>query len=159
MNKFWLRRGFSSLVLALVCMTGINAHAQQTSAPEDIPAARLMQPAELAKILSSGGEKPLVLQVGSHVLFAEAHIPGSEYAGAGGTEAGLQTLRDRVKSLDHATAIVIYCGCCPWVKCPNIRAAYRQLSSLGFTNVKALYIAANFGTDWASKGYPVEKGR
>jgi hypothetical protein len=64
-----------------------------------------------------------------------------------------------VKSLDHAKSIVIYCGCCPWGKCPNIRAAYRQLNSLGFTHVKALYIATNFGTDWASKGYPVEKGR
>jgi thiosulfate/3-mercaptopyruvate sulfurtransferase len=159
MKKFWLRFGLSSLLVAMVCMIGIGAHAQQASAPEDIPAAQLLQPAELAKLLDSGAEKPLILQVGSHVLFAEAHIPGSEYAGAGGTEAGLQTLRDRVKSLDHAKSIVIYCGCCPWGKCPNIRAAYRQLNSLGFTHVKALYIATNFGTDWASKGYPVEKGR
>jgi hypothetical protein len=25
---------------------------------------------------------------------------------------------------------------------------------MGFTNVKALYIANNFGTDWVDKGYP-----
>jgi thiosulfate/3-mercaptopyruvate sulfurtransferase len=29
---------------------------------------------------------------------------------------------------------------------------------LGFRNVKALYIADNFGTDWIEKGYPVTRG-
>jgi hypothetical protein len=29
---------------------------------------------------------------------------------------------------------------------------------MGFTNVKVLYLANNFGADWADKGYPVEQG-
>jgi hypothetical protein len=29
---------------------------------------------------------------------------------------------------------------------------------MGFTNVKALYLADNFGADWADRGYPVEHG-
>jgi thiosulfate/3-mercaptopyruvate sulfurtransferase len=29
---------------------------------------------------------------------------------------------------------------------------------MGFTNVKILYIADNFGADWVEKGYPVGKG-
>jgi hypothetical protein len=29
---------------------------------------------------------------------------------------------------------------------------------MGFTNVKVLYIANNFGADWVEKGYPVAKG-
>jgi hypothetical protein len=29
---------------------------------------------------------------------------------------------------------------------------------MGFTNVKVLYLADNFGADWADKGFPVEKG-
>jgi hypothetical protein len=33
------------------------------------------------------------------------------------------------------------------------------LSSLGFTRVKALYIADNFGTNWVAKGYPAAKNR
>jgi hypothetical protein len=165
MHKHLIKRGFFSLALALVCMAGMNANGQQTGAAKpaasgDIPAAQLMQPAELAKIVgTSSTKKPLIFQVGSRVLFAEAHIPGSEYVGAGGTEAGLQALRDRVKNLDRAQAIVVYCGCCPWGKCPNIRAAWRLLTSSGFADVKALYIATNFGADWAAKGYPVEKGR
>jgi thiosulfate/3-mercaptopyruvate sulfurtransferase len=64
-----------------------------------------------------------------------------------------------VKALDRSQFIVLYCGCCPWIKCPNIRAAYQQLHSLGFTRVKVLYLATNFGTDWVNKGYPVARGR
>ena len=37
-------------------------------------------------------------------------------------------------------------------------AAYDALHALGFTRVKALHIADNFGTDWVDKGYPVAKG-
>jgi len=108
-------------------------------------------------MLRSSGEKPLVLQVGSHVLYAEAHVPGSEYVGAAGTSTGLQALRERVSSLKKNQVIVLYCGCCPWGKCPNIRPAYQELKALGFTQVKALYLANNFGTDWVTKGYPVAK--
>jgi thiosulfate/3-mercaptopyruvate sulfurtransferase len=107
----------------------------------------------------NSADKPLVLQIGSHVLYAEAHVPGSEYVGAAGTSAGLQALRERVAGLGKGQTIVIYCGCCPWGKCPNIRPAYELLQSLGFSNVKALYIPDNFGTDWVNKGYPVAKGR
>lgn len=130
------------------------------SAPSDdaIPRAQLITPDELAKSLQSSRQKPLVLQVGPHTLFAQAHIPGAEYMGAGSSEAGQQTLRERVKGLPHNAPIVIYCGCCPWSHCPNMHPAYQLLHSLGFTNVKALYIADNFGTDWVSKGYPVAKG-
>ena len=78
--------------------------------------------------------------------------------GAGSSEAGQQKLRERVKSLPKNSAIVIYCGCCPWGHCPNIRPAFQELKALGFTNVKALYIADNFGTDWVDIGYPVAKG-
>ncbi len=143
--------------LAAFCLASLCA-ASSGNDPE-IPAAQLLQPAQLAQILrSSGAEKPLILQVGSRVLYTEAHIPGSEYVGAAGQDSGLQALRDRVAALPHDRFIVIYCGCCPWSNCPNIRPAYRQLVSLGFARVKALYIADNFGADWVAQGYPVVKG-
>lgn len=132
----------------------------QSAVPSDdpIPRAQLITPEELAKSLQSARQKPLVLQVGPHTLYAQAHIPGAEYAGAGSSEEGQQKLRERVKALPHNTAIVIYCGCCPWDHCPNMHTAYQVLHSLGFTNVKALYIADDFGTDWVNKGYPITKG-
>lgn len=136
------------------------AAASGASADASIPAAVLLQPEELARTLrAAGGEKPAILQVGSHVLYAEAHIPGSEYAGPGGEDAGLQTLRDRVQGWKRNKLLVIYCGCCPWNRCPNIRPAYRQLRALGFTRIKVLYLADNFGADWVDKGYPTAQGR
>ena len=82
----------------------------------------------------------------------------AEYMGAGSSDAGQAEAARRVKVAAQNTAIVIYCGCCPWSHCPNVHPAYQMLHSLGFTNVKALYIADNFGTDWVDKGYPVAKG-
>lgn len=152
--------------LGLLANLGLYGHAvmaqQSTTTPTSltettIPSSALLQPAELVGMLQTS-DKPVLLQSGSHVLYAEAHIPGSEYAGAAGTAAGLQALRTRVSNMKKDQLIVIYCGCCPWGKCPNIRAAYEQLRGLGFTNIKALYLADNFGKDWVDKGYPVAKG-
>lgn len=99
-----------------------------------------------------------MLQVGSHTLFVQAHIPGSEYVGAAANQTGLQQLRKRVESLPRNRFIVIYCGCCPWSHCPNVKPAHDELTALGFTNVKVLYISDNFGTNWVEKGYPTAKG-
>jgi thiosulfate/3-mercaptopyruvate sulfurtransferase len=130
--------------------------AQQASL---ISSSRLIKPEELVAVLrSSTGERPLLIQVGSHVLYSQAHIPGSEYIGPASSANGLQQLRQRIESLPRKKFIVIYCGCCPWNHCPNVKPADDVLESMGFTNVKVLYIANNFGTDWVDKGYPVAKG-
>ena len=124
-----------------------------------IRGSRRITPGELAGIIqSSKGEKPLLLQVGSHVLYSQAHIPGSEYIGPASSQDGLQRLRKRVEPLPRNRFIIIYCGCCPWDHCPNIKPADDALHALGFANVKVLYIANNFGVDWVDKGYPVAKG-
>jgi rhodanese-related sulfurtransferase len=120
----------------------------------------LLQPDALLPLLQgNASDKPLVLQVGSHVLFSQAHIAGSEYAGPGSQAAGLQLLRDRVAGISKDKPIVLYCGCCPWNRCPNIGPAFHLLHELGFTRVKALYLANNLGADWVDKGYPVERGQ
>jgi rhodanese-related sulfurtransferase len=127
------------------------------SSASSIPASMLLQPEDLNRLLAAPGpESPLILQVGSRVLFAQAHIPKSEYAGPGAQDAGAQMLRNRVANLPHKTFIVLYCGCCPWNRCPNVGPAYKLLLDMGFTNVKVLYLAENFGADWANKGFPVE---
>ena len=143
--------------LPLVLCAGLALAEHKPAAT--IPAAALIQPADLAAQLQKGfTPKPLVLQVGSHVLFAEAHIPAAEYAGPGGQEEGLQVLRTRVANVPKDTPIVIYCGCCPWDRCPNIKPAMALLQEMGFTNVKALHLADSFKTDWIDQGYPVEAG-
>lgn len=113
---------------------------------------------ELSKELkNSKSKKPVILQVGFKFLYNTGHIPGAVYTGPGSNKEGLQSLKNEVKSLKKNQNIVIYCGCCPWGHCPNIRPAYKELKNLGFTNVKALYIPVDFGKNWADAGYPVSK--
>ena len=152
-----LRPALFALIFATVAIAlASGALAYQANL---IPASRLINPDDLVKILQAPkSEKPLMIQVGSHVLYSQAHIPGSEYIGPASTESGLQSLRKRVESLPRNTFIVLYCGCCPWNHCPNVKPADDALRAMGFTNVKVLYIADNFGTDWVEKRYPVAKG-
>ena len=138
-----------------------TAQAEAQSADDLAPDnSQLVSPGDLVKILqSTKGEKPLILNIGPHLLYMQAHIPGSEYIGAGSDSQGIESLRRRVKALSHKTFIVLYCGCCPWNHCPNVRPAYNQLHKAGFTNVKVLYLANNFGVDWVYKGYPTIQGQ
>jgi rhodanese-related sulfurtransferase len=158
------KRAAAVAALAVLCCVRVQA-ASQWAPPSptsafSIPQSQIIQPDELNKLLQAHRvERPLILQVGSHVLFAQAHIPGSEYAGPGSQDAGLQQLRARVGPLPRKTFIVVYCGCCPWNRCPNVGPAYKALTEMGFTRVKVLYLADNFGADWADKGFPVETGR
>jgi thiosulfate/3-mercaptopyruvate sulfurtransferase len=125
----------------------------------DSTTMKTLTPEELVRTLAAPkGAKPLLFHVGSHVFFAQAHIPGSEYVGAGATAEGIQNLQRRVRGLPKETSIVLYCGCCPWSHCPNVIPAYNALVQMGFTNVKVLFMANNFGADWVDKGYPVAKG-
>jgi len=158
-----LRATLLSVAVASVCtwVIPVRGQAQAAVASPDsalsIPTADLIQPADLNRLLAGNGQKPLVLQVGSHMLFSEAHIAGSEYAGPGSQQAGRKVLQDRVAAMPRSSFIVIYCGCCPWERCPNMGPAFKVLHDLGFTNVKALYIAQNLGADWVDKGYAVER--
>ena len=157
-----------SILAALLCFTAGQARsyaAGQWAVPQplsaySVPGSALIQPEQLNRILHAPpAQKPLILQVGSRVLFDESHIPGSEYIGPGAQQAGAERLRARVARLPHNTFIVLYCGCCPWSRCPNVGPAYKLLTGLGFTRVKVLYLPNNFGADWASKGFPVTSGQ
>lgn len=149
----------SILFAAPQCRAQFFGGEASSASATSIPQSQLMQPEALRHLLQAGGAgKPLVLQVGSHMMYSQAHIPGSIYAGPGAQSSGLQLLASKVSSLPKNKFIVIYCGCCPWTHCPNMGPAFKKLHDLGFTNVKALYLANNFGDDWVSKGYPVESG-
>ena len=153
-NKF----AFILAAALLVCFTTAVAQTAQSALPPG--SQQLINPEELVKTLQAKkSTKPLIFNVGPHLLYVQAHIPGSEYLGAASTPQGLAALRDRVKTLAPKTFIVLYCGCCPWNHCPNVAPAYAELRRLGFSNVKVLYIANNIGMDWVDKGYPIVKGQ
>ena len=143
------------IAVGAVSLMLLQAAGQATA----IPTSHQITPEELVKLLqSSAKQQPLMIQVGSHVLYTQAHIPRSEYIGPASSESGLQQLRKRVESLPRTKFILLYCGCCPWSHCPNVKPAHDALRSMGFSNVKVLYIADNFGANWVDEGYPTSKG-
>jgi hypothetical protein len=142
-----------TLLLIVASLFSLATVAQTASQPA------LIQTQELASLLQSSKAKPLIFNIGPRMLFAQAHIPGAEYIGATSEPQAREALRARVKSVPKKQEIVLYCGCCPWSHCPNVYPAYKELFELGYTNVKVLYIANNFGADWVYRGYPTVRGQ
>jgi 3-mercaptopyruvate sulfurtransferase SseA len=144
----------------VICVALVSAaYSGEKPASELQPGSpELMQPQELVSLLQSSAAKPVVMYVGPRFLYAQAHVPGAEFIGPATDSQSIERLRKRAAGLPKNAAIVLYCGCCPWEHCPNIRPAFSELQKLGFTKVKALYLANSFGTNWVEKGYSVEKG-
>ena len=115
--------------------------------------------AELAGMLNRpSAERPVVLFVGFHNLFEEAHIPGAIDLGAGATPEGLAALKRELASLSPDREVILYCGCCPGDHCPNIRPAWALARKLGRSHVRVLDIPKSFRNDWVKLGLPTEKG-
>ena len=113
---------------------------------------QLMQPADLANIInSSSPDKPIVFSIG-----VAAVIKGSIDIGPVHEPANLEKFRKALEKLPRNSNIVIYCGCCPFIHCPNVRPAFKLLNEMKFTNQKLLNLSTNIQTDWTSKGYPVQ---
>ena len=140
-----------SFYVILVAVLSSSAFAQSAT---ELPASHLISPEALVKILQSQGPKPLIFNVGPRLMYEQGHIPGAEFLGPSADPQGLRQLRERAQKLPRYSSIVIYCGCCAWIYCPNVNPAYRELSSMGFTNVKVLKMDHNFGADWMDKKYP-----
>jgi thiosulfate/3-mercaptopyruvate sulfurtransferase len=119
----------------------------------------LVQPPDVANLinLSKDAKSPLVIHVGFPVLYRSAHITGTQFAGPGSKEEGIADLKKAVAAQPRDREIILYCGCCPWDKCPNIRPAFAALREMGFTRVKAMVVATNLKADWIDKGYPTDK--
>ena len=119
----------------------------------------LVQPRELTAQLAGKGARPAVFMVGPNVLYRSNHIPGSVYAGPGQSEAGRAMLKAEAGKLPRDREVVVYCGCCPWDRCPNVKPAVDLLNQMGFAKVKVLYLETGFKVDWLDKGYAAEAGR
>jgi thiosulfate/3-mercaptopyruvate sulfurtransferase len=120
---------------------------------------QLIQPEALARALAdTTAKRPVVLQVGFKVLFRAGHIPGSRFIGPASKPEGLAALQQELRKIPREQAVVLYCGCCPWADCPNVRPAFRAARKIGFTDVRVLNIAKNLQHDWIDQGLPVVEG-
>lgn len=147
------------LALALVSLPLPPIHGQEKKTADPWTSSETVQPALLSKMLTDKYVSvPTVVFVGFRSLYAGGHVPGASFHGTASTEQGLAELKGWAASLPRSTELVIYCGCCPMDKCPNIRPAYTALSALGFKKLRVLVLPTSFAADWADKGYPMQKG-
>src|SRR5947209_5565867 len=129
-------------VFGILASTAPAPAQNSSSSNPDLPR---MQADELVKAMQSvSGQKPVVLYVGPAILYGQGHIRGAELAGPAGRPEGMEKLKARAASLAHDHVVVIYCGCCPYDHCPNIKPAYDELRKLGFSKVRVLYLPTSF---------------
>ena len=83
-------------------------------------------------------------------------IKGAVAIGPASAQANLDKLKKQLTKLPKDKEIVIYCGCCPFRRCPNVRPAFELLKQMKFTNAKLLNLPTNLNDDWISKSYPME---
>jgi thiosulfate/3-mercaptopyruvate sulfurtransferase len=152
-----LFRAFSAFaIMALfLAIPGIHSSAAPT---DPWTTGQTISPADFAKELQKKDSALKIVYVGVHTLYAGAHIPGAVFHGPGSKEEGIADLKEFAATLPKDSNIVIYCGCCPLDRCPNLRPAFSALRDIGFTHIRVLILPVSFAADWVEKGYPTEKG-
>ncbi|MFL5742504.1 MAG: rhodanese-like domain-containing protein [Flavisolibacter sp.] len=126
--------------------------ASKAQNPENWTSKQLVEPSTLARAIQSGKNVPLIFSVGPG-----APIPHSVAIGIVKDQENLDKLKKELSTIPRNKHIVIYCGCCPFEHCPNIRPAIAVLKNMKFTHYQLLNLPHNIKADWIDQGYPVEK--
>jgi thiosulfate/3-mercaptopyruvate sulfurtransferase len=114
---------------------------------------QLLAPADLAKVLNNPkSPQPIIYSIGMQAI-----IKNSIDIGPTMRTENLNVLKQKLSKLSKNSQIVIYCGCCPFSRCPNIRPPMELLKSMQFTNYKLLNLPENIKVDWIDLGYPMSE--
>ena len=143
------------IFLLFTIVTSMFAKCQSSSSGQNDPwtQQQLLDPADLAKVLNNPkSPQPIVYCIGM-----DAVIKGSINVGPAMKAENLNTLKQKLTKLPKDSQIVVYCGCCPFSRCPNIRPAMKLLQDMQFTNYKLLDLPQNVKVDWIDKGYPMSE--
>jgi hypothetical protein len=136
-------------ILAISSLFTVYSYAQK---PVNWTDKQLIQPSELANAIIDKKDIPVIVSVGPG-----ATIPNSIVVGMVNNHEGLEQLKEQLKNIDKDQKVVIYCGCCPYEHCPNVRPAIDAVKQMKFTNYFLLDLPHNIKKDWIDKGYPVSK--
>ncbi|MCW3079476.1 rhodanese-like domain-containing protein [Segetibacter sp.] len=142
------RKPFTFFFVLLAFFSMEKTFAQN---PENWTSKQLIQPAELAQKITANKEVPVIFSVGPG-----APIPHSIDIGMGKDKENMDKLKKELSGLSKETQVVVYCGCCPFEHCPNVRPAIDALKEMKFTNYQLLNLPKNIKTDWIDKGYPTK---
>ena len=113
---------------------------------------QLMPTKDLAdKIATNAKDKPIIFNVGPM-----DNIKGAIAMGPATSVTFADRMKDALAMENKTKAVVVYCGCCSYSSCPNIKPAYDILIAQGFKNAKVLEIPEGIKPDWVAKGYPMD---
>jgi hypothetical protein len=145
--------------LSISLLSPLALGGDENKSPDPWTNSQTVQAVDLARELTDKSSTlPTVVYVGFHTLFGGGHIPGASFHGSASSEQGLSDLKKWADTLPRSADLVIYCGCCPIEKCPNIRPAFAALRDMGFKKLRVLVLPTSFAVDWVDKGYPTQKG-
>ena len=142
-------------LLLLAISTTASAFNRYTQQAQNDPWTQdqLMAPADLAKVLKNPkAPQPIIFSVGMQAI-----IKNSIEIGPAMMAENINLLKQKLGKLPKNSRIVIYCGCCPFDRCPNIRPAMQLLKNMQFSNYKLLNLPQNIKVDWIDKGYPLSE--
>lgn len=138
--------------LAIILLSSLGVFGTYFQAPT-WKKEQLMPTKELAdKINSNAKDKPLIFNVGPM-----DNIKSAVLIGAATNTTFKSKIVESLAMENKNKPVVVYCGCCSYSSCPNIKPAYDILIQQGFKNTKVLELPEGLKPDWVAKGYPMEK--
>ena len=139
-----------NILAAAILFSSVTRALPQTDDPWTDK--QLKDPAVLAFALTdSKASRPVIFNIGP-----VDQIKGAIAIGPASAPANLDKLKKQLAKLPRDKEVIIYCGCCPFRRCPNVRPAFELLKQMKFTNAKLLNLPSSLKEDWISKGYPME---
>jgi hypothetical protein len=142
-----------SSLLTLVVITTVycSSNSGNQTGKDPWTSAQLIEPSTLAAMLAKPGKHPVIINIGP-----AGSIPEAIEIDAVKEPENMKRFEELIKTLDKNTETIIYCGCCPFKNCPNIRPAFSALVNAGFKKPELLNLKENLKVDWISKGYPMK---
>jgi len=137
-----------ALTTTLLLFSCLKTLAQE---PTTWTSDQLMEPADLSAAIKAEKSIPVIFSIGPGAI-----IPHSKDIGMIKDAENIKKFKDELAGLSKDTQIVVYCGCCPFEHCPNIRPAMQLLKDMKFTNYKLLDLPHNIKIDWINKGLPTQ---
>jgi hypothetical protein len=113
---------------------------------------QLLEPNTLSEMILKKTKLPHIISIGPGAV-----IDSSISVGETRFSDNFDKLNEILKSIDKKDQIILYCGCCPFEHCQNIRPAFSLLNDLGYKNHSLLNLSNNIKTDWIDLGYPTKK--
>jgi hypothetical protein len=135
------------LLLTIALMTAGLSQAQQWKKEQIMPTAELAD-----KITSGAKDGPVVFNVGPM-----ENIKGAVFVGRATSATFTDQLKRELNMVPKTRTVVVYCGCCSFSSCPNLKPAYDALVTLGYKNAKVLDLPEGIKPDWVAKKFPMEE--